>query len=62
MQSYTECEDYLRELSVKKVQQLESGETAEKGTMDLLGRCKQCDFRLSPNINRPSCQSFREQT
>jgi hypothetical protein len=37
VQSYFECEDYLKELSENKVRELECGERAEKGTMDLMG-------------------------
>ena len=37
VQSYFECADYFKELSEYKVKQLESGEKAEQGTMDLMG-------------------------
>jgi hypothetical protein len=36
-QSYFECGDYFKELSEHKVREFERGETAEKGTMDLMG-------------------------
>jgi hypothetical protein len=37
VQSFFECGDYFRELSEYKTHLLERGETAEKGTMDLMG-------------------------
>lgn len=37
VQSYVECSEYLKELCDYKVHQLERGEKAENGTMDLMG-------------------------
>jgi len=38
VQSFYECSDYFRELSEYKLQQIEQGEKAEDGTMDLMGK------------------------
>ncbi|KAE8444471.1 hypothetical protein EG329_000562 [Mollisiaceae sp. DMI_Dod_QoI] len=37
LRAYSECTDYFSELSEYKLQQIERGETAEKGTMDIMG-------------------------
>ncbi len=38
VRSYFECADYFKELSEYKVEQLERGEEASQGTMDLMGK------------------------
>lgn len=62
MKSYFECADYFLELSEYKIQQLESGETTEKGTMDLMGNLILLHIKVDSNINRPSCSSLSEQS
>lgn len=37
LRAYFECGDYFRELSEYKIQQIDRGEAAEKGTMDIMG-------------------------
>lgn len=38
MTAFTECGDYFKELSEYKSKQMASGLSAEKGTMDLMGK------------------------
>jgi hypothetical protein len=62
VQSYFECGDYFKELSENKVRELEYGETAEKGTMDVMGNSTLDRANIESNINRPSSQGLREQS
>jgi hypothetical protein len=58
VQSYLECGDYFRELSKNKAKELEDGEIAEKGTMDVMGEFPSNCSNFESNISRPSRQSL----
>ncbi len=47
LRAYTECNEYFFELCDFKTKQLELGETTEKGTMDVMGRCCPPQFSRS---------------
>ena len=58
MQSYSECADYYQELFNYKVKQLGSGETTEKGTMDLMGNNSFKHAEAPSDFHRTANQSF----
>lgn len=62
MQSYSECADYYQELFNYKLNLLESGETIEKGTMDLMGMGPSKRSEAPSDSDRTANQGFRERS
>ena len=58
MQSHSECANYYEELYDSKAKQLESGETVDKGTMDLMGNTNLRCSDVHANDSRATGQGF----